>query len=90
MNRTVWKYPVPVDDVFDLDLPQGSEVLHVAEQGAQLCLWALVAPARPAEHRRFRLSGTGHPIVEPVRRHVGSVLLRGGSLVFHLFELEAP
>lgn len=47
-----------------------------------------MTPISPTETRRFRLAGTGHEIDVDVRqRHVATVLLYDGALVFHLFEL---
>jgi len=89
---TVYKYPVPLDDAFGLNLPIGARTLTFAAQGEIGCLWALVDPHAEAETRRFRLAGTGHAInVEPERlAYVGTALFRGGALVFHLFEIIAP
>lgn len=89
MSLTIWKFPIPVTDDIEIEMPAGAEVLHVAEQAGQVCLWALVRPDAPVERRRFRLAGTGHAVTTDVRRrHVGTVLLHDGALVFHLFELE--
>jgi hypothetical protein len=78
-------------DEFKLELPVGAKILSIKEQRGVACVWALVEidPEIPNEVRRFRLAGTGHPIlVDPDElKFVGSVLLRGGDLVFHLFEV---
>jgi hypothetical protein len=86
--RKVFKYVLPDDDEFHLPLPAGAELLHLDCQNNEVALWALVDPAAPTEARRFRLAGTGHPI-ETARQltHIGTVLLMGGKLVFHLFEV---
>lgn len=95
MTRTVWKYPIPVEDTFTLDLPTGAEVLTVANQGhpltgADLHIWALVDPAASPEPRAFRLAGTGHPIdTDAPLRYVGTVIMLSGSFVVHLFEVLA-
>jgi hypothetical protein len=85
---TVWKFPIPIEGRQVLSLPRESQLLSVQMQGGLPCLWALVDPDAPKEDRRFLWVGTGHPIQEPdTLRHVGTVQLAGGSLVFHLFEL---
>lgn len=85
--RVVYKYPIPVEDAFEIGLPQGARVLSVQVQGSTPCLWALVDPSRPKEARRFRLASTGHPVEESENlSFVDTFQLRGGSLVFHVFE----
>jgi hypothetical protein len=86
--KRVYKYALPVEDIFTLTLPFGAELLHVDEQHGAPCLWALVNPDATSEQRRFRLAGTGHPIeIAKPMRHVGTFFLHGGELVFHLFEI---
>lgn len=89
---SVWKYTVPVTDVFTLNIPVGSTVLSVAVQGRDVNLWAEVDTSKPTVARRFRVAGTGHAIpADESRRFIGTFLLQDGLLVFHLFEiLEQP
>src|SRR4051812_2081853 len=42
VSQTVWKFPLPVINNIELWMPLGAEILHVAEQDGQVCLWALV------------------------------------------------
>ena len=84
----VWKYPVKVDDRFSVEMPKGAEVLHVDLQRGGVFMWARVDPAAPPEIRSFRLAGTGHELAGDVGRHVGSFMLAGGGLVFHVFEAD--
>lgn len=83
--RTVYKYPIQVTDEFDLQLPQGAEILHVAAQNYKPYLWALVDPDQPIEKRRFAVRGTGHPVDEHLQ-HLGTFLLADDTFVGHLFE----
>jgi len=87
--KIVYKYPVPLVDIFMLSLPEGAEILHVAEQAPrQPFMWVLVETTAPVQLRTFRLAGTGHSIFQPVaRRHVATFFLDGASLVFHLFDV---
>jgi len=94
-NRAVYKYPFLIGDYFKLSLPRGAQILHVATQQQiaqggyrdQACLWALVQPTAAKEEREFLLVGTGHPISPTDRlEHVGTFMMEGGALVFHLFE----
>jgi hypothetical protein len=86
---TVWKYPVTIIDDWTISLPAGAQVLTVANQGEQACLWALVDPSQPTtERRRFRIAGTGHPIgTSDDLRYINTFQLMAGALVFHLFEV---
>lgn len=86
--RTVYKYPVTVTDEFDLAIPAGAEILHVAVQNHRPYLWALVEPARAGEIRHFAVRGTGHPVDDELR-HLGSFLLYDDTFVGHLFERAA-
>lgn len=89
MNKVVWKFTIPVNDVVTIEMPRGEKVLHAAEQHGVPTMWALVDPKETMENREFRFAGTGHPIAE---RHIGSFVgtffMRGG-LVFHIFETQA-
>lgn len=81
----VWKFPIPVQDEFALDLPVGAQVLHVDAQAGKPCLWALVDPEAPKAQYTFYVRGTGHEVAEDLI-HVGSFQLDGGRFVGHLFE----
>ncbi len=84
---TVHKYALPVADQFILDIPKGAELLHVDVQHGEPHLWAKVDTSKRLEPRSFLLAGTGHPLPEIPSRFVGTVLLHGGVVVFHLFEV---
>lgn len=86
--KNVYKYEVPVDDVIVIKMPEGAEILHFEAQYGMPCIWARVDPDAPMEKRCFRFAGTGHPLGDNVGKHVGSCMMRGGALVWHLFELN--
>ena len=87
--KTIWKFPVPVNDGNVLEMPEGAEILSVQAQGETPCLWALVDEQSARESRTFRTFGTGHPIhIDALdMEHVGTYQLHGGRLVFHVFEI---
>ena len=86
--KTVWKYKIPTDDVFVLDLPIGAKPLSVQVQNDDPILWCLVDDRQMVnEKRRFRLAGTGHSISENNLAFIGTFQLFGGSFVGHLFEI---
>lgn len=85
----VYKYTLPPFSAAAIRMQRGARVLHIAGQRDRVCLWALVDPHAEMEERRFVVVGTGHemPPGEPESfRHLGTVLLDGGALVFHVFE----
>ena len=87
----IFKYPIPVEDYFELILPTGTEILTVQTQYNKPCIWCLVYPdVVPTEKRKFRLVGTGHPIEEGLVSldYIGTFQLFNGTLMFHLFELK--
>lgn len=82
----VYKYEISATDDFTLDLPVGARFLSVQVQYGTPVLYALVLPTNARQTRRFRLAGTGHPIANPSELDfVGTFMVSGGSLVFHLF-----
>jgi hypothetical protein len=99
--KTVWKFPVPIRDEFETDMPVGAQILVIKEtppaigiNGANdvAQMWALVDPMASREKRRFAVHGTGHDIPNDDRKYLGTFVLPmlAGPLVFHLFELRAP
>jgi hypothetical protein len=85
-SLVVWKYPIDMVDLFSLDLPLGAQVLHVEMQKDTCCMWCLVDPDAPPKARRFRLAGTGHPIIDCEVKYIGTFNMMDSVLVFHLFE----
>lgn len=87
--KKIFKYILPAGDEVRILMPAFAEVLSVGAQGENICVWALVDPDMPPLHRTFRIAGTGHPIEDSEKwKFVGTVQLYGGSLVFHVFELD--
>lgn len=90
MRLIVGKFPVDVMDVIEIEMPVRSRPLHFDFQSGILCLWAVIdTHEKTTETRRFRMAGTGHELAFDVMnpRFMNTVLLQGGSLVFHFFEL---
>ena len=94
--RTVWKYALPVqDEIIEVEMPKGAEILHVDTQREQVCLWALVESEQEKEIRRFRIHGTGHPLANNAGTgyntydtYVGTSIHLDGMLVWHVFEVK--
>ena len=85
----VYKYSIPINDYFNLDLPIGARILSVQTQGKQPQMWVLVNPEEPTEKRLFRLIGTGHYSEElpDELTFIDTFQLYGGALIFHVFEV---
>lgn len=88
----VWRFALPVNDVVEVEMPAGAELLTVAWQDDNifhargLSLWVRVDPAAPKEVKRFAVVGTGHPAPEPEEgKYVGTAFLWNGVVV-HVFE----
>ena len=86
----IFKYHLEIADTCKTKMPMGAEVLHVAEQNGELCVWALVNPENTLQEQLFRIFGTGHriPDDEYFLKHVGTVLMENGKLVWHVFQYK--
>lgn len=89
--KTIWKYPLEVVDLQTVKMPAGAQILTAQMQGSAstgvtLCLWALVQPDAPLTGCVIEILGTGHPAPDVPRRHIGTVLMMQGALVWHVFE----
>lgn len=96
MTTRIYKYQVRSgrDGLFEpIPMPVGATVLSVDAQKDQLYVWAMVdAELVNSELRTFAVYGTGWDI-DPVEgkdlKFVGTALMHGGLLVWHVFELVA-
>lgn len=88
--QSVYKYTIPMEDYFSLDLPKEAKILTVQEQHGKPQLWALVKQDEPNKKRSFRLVGTGHPIEESPEtlNYIGTFQLAGGGFIGHVFEIK--
>lgn len=87
--KTVWKYIIEPSSP-TIEMPVCAEVLSVAFQGDDLCLWAIVDNKYPTgASRTFEAFGTGHeiPVLMGVDyKFVGTAHADSG-LVLHVFEV---
>lgn len=84
--RTVYKYTLDLANRVSIELPKGAEILHFNNQNENPTIWCLVEPNEKTEERKFRLTGTGHPIEENNLKYIDTAYFKDGALVFHLFE----
>ncbi len=84
MGDAVCKYILPGSDTCEVEMPQAAQILSVAFQGDDLCIWALV-DSRQSSKRGFYVRGTGHPAnAMRDKRFVGTAFHPAG-LVFHVW-----
>ena len=90
MNKTIYKYPIKVTDGQNISLPIGAEILTIQVQNEiEVFMWALVDPKVDSEIRHIEIFGTGNPVGYDAgvsRKYISTFQLKGGSLVFHVFE----
>lgn len=89
MPLTVYKYSLPSDDYFQIELPGDAKILTMQTQHGNPQIWALLDPSKPPQSRYFRLAGTGHPIseVQEDLKYIDTCQVLNGKLIFHLFEI---
>ena len=85
---TIWKYEVPIEDHFTLELPVNSKILSFQLQRGTPTIWVMVDTKKPIILRKFRLCGTGHELENKYWKFIGTIQMHNGDLVFHLFEKE--
>lgn len=87
MNK-VWKYNIPISDLFSIIMPKDAHILHFNTQYGNPRIWVLVNPDNKSETRYFRLAGTGHIINCSIKNHIGTIKMMDDGLIYHLFELS--
>jgi hypothetical protein len=85
--RTIWKYRLPVQDRVELEMPAGAEILTVASDTGEPCLWAAVDSEQPKTKRILHIVGTGHPMPPESTSwwYIGTFFVATPVLVFHVF-----
>lgn len=84
----VLKYILTNAEGTEVEMPKRAKIIHFASQHGMPYIWALVNPEAPKEIRKFKVYGTGHEINDKIISHIGTVLVAGGNLVFHAFEIQ--
>lgn len=91
MNKTIWKFPLLLQDSQSVSMPEEAEILTVQSQDGSLVLWAMVNPELPKVDRVFEVHGTGNPVYYDVhglfgvlREYIGTV--QQPPFVWHVFE----
>jgi 6-phosphogluconolactonase/glucosamine-6-phosphate isomerase/deaminase len=86
--KTIYKYPLKIQDKQTISMPIGAQILSVQVQDEVVCLWALVEPRLPKREIEFQMLGTGHDAghINSNFKHISTVQVDGGNLVFHVFQ----
>lgn len=86
--KRIYKYPLEIMDVQEVDLPKGAQILSVQAQYGIPNIWALVDDKQTkTEKVIIRIIGTGYQIPDANSlEYIGTVQLINGSVVFHVFK----
>lgn len=89
--KTIWKYPITLEQFQDIEIPAGAEILSLHKQGSrqedEIYIWCLVETDNPLETRHFMFVATGNAITCEECNYIGTLWLMSGSYVLHLLEL---
>ncbi len=70
--RTVYKYPINIEDNQTIDMPTTNRVVHVARDGnGRPCIWAEVDDMTDSAPFKVSVRGTGHPLPKD-ENHIGT------------------
>lgn len=89
MSEVIYKYSIEPGQQIIL-LPRDAKVLSVQTQYEKPQMWVLLDPDAPKVGRLFGTYSTGVPLdLDKDERLIplGTFQLRGGTLVFHTFEI---
>lgn len=86
--RVIWKTVLRLVDVQEVQIPVGAEIICAREQFEVVCIWYRCDSSAPLGARTIAIIGTGHPCPAVDGRYLGTASLRGGQLMFHVFERE--
>lgn len=87
--NVIWKYTVQGPRV-TVEMPEGAQILSLQVQDNQPQIWALVDPSKPTVKRYFCAYPTGAAFDATALTYIGTFLINGGTLVFHIFEQGPP
>lgn len=82
--KTIWKFPIPQQTPFCLEMPRFSRVLAVQMQEETPCIWVEVEPDGLISRRAFHIVGTGRELPPEAHQYLGT--WQNGVYVWHLYE----
>lgn len=85
--KTIWKYPLRVEQSQIIEMPHGAELLSIQLQGDQPMLWALVDPHNSKATRAILMYGTGWEMPGGMSLQLIYIdTVQIGALVWHYFD----
>ena len=89
----IYKYPLEVENIQELEVPGSFQFLHLDTQEDKICVWGFVDPHDISLYTyRIHCFGTGQDIKPSVnlkrRNHLGTIQQHG--FVWHFFIEEKP
>jgi len=91
MNRKIFKYVFKLEDIFQIAMPAGAELMKIGKQPGHprgtYCMWALVFPDGAPVERRFKVYGTGHSIDTNDSQLIYIDSIIDDFYVWHFFEV---
>ena len=84
--KRIYKYHIPIEDKFVLNLPLEAKVLCVQVIDSEPYIWAEIDDTAVSFPLRFKVKGIGHPCddIEEMR-YVGTFQIDNGVFIFHLY-----
>lgn len=79
----ILKYRLPLEFIFDIQLPKGAKILKIDNQFNYPTMWILGDPDGELEFRKFRMYYTGHEVT--AGEYLGTVIMSNIDLVLHYF-----
>lgn len=87
---TIYKFPLKLRVLQQVDMPAESKILCVQIQRGAPCIWAVVERgAKNQQSRTIRMIGTGNESPGETDDYIGTVQLDDGALVLHVFLVNA-
>lgn len=93
MNKQILKWTAKPAEagLFDLELPNGTEIVAVQNQNEKIAIWGLVSPEEIENtvRRTFELRHTGDAFdfVAGQKRYLSTLQFEEGNYVIHIFEI---
>ena len=84
--KVIWKYDIPYDYQFDIDMPAGARILCVGVPAGELCMHAECDTAAPLESRTFKVFYTHSYFEDEGMTYVGSLSI--DHYVAHVYEVH--
>tara|TARA_R110000737_G_scaffold271423_2_gene278490 strand:- start:429 stop:713 length:285 start_codon:yes stop_codon:yes gene_type:complete len=90
--KSVFKYELSAANssgVTKVSAPFGAKFLYAGNQKENICVWAEVDDEEELIVYEFEVFGTGHDTCQNEgfnKEYLGTVILSGGSYVFHIYQ----